>query len=226
MRTLLFLLLLIGLSRQGARAQLGLEAGMLQTQTEEWMTFADEMAGVPFARAASGRYFTLSYRFRLRPVRIEFSPGIRFSNQVFRLSPNETRPLATRAMAVEWPVLVYPFDLGSDCDCPTFSKQGPTLEKGLFLAIVPIGQWQQYRPPEGARLPKGEQILPALALRAGLDIGLSDAWTLTLQGGVCWFDTWRWDNFALLFPDQPDAPARTEARGLDAGLVLRYRWKR
>ncbi len=226
MRTLLFLLLVIGLFRQGAHAQLGLEGGTMQTRLTDWATFADQAEGVPFARAAGGQYLTLSYWFRLRAIRIEFSPGLRLSQQIFRLSPNEARTLDIRAVAVEWPVLVYPFDLGSDCHCPTFSKQGPALEKGFFLALVPVGQWQQYRPPEGFHLPKGEQILPALALRAGLDIGLSDAWTLTLQGGLYFARAWEWTDFPALFPDQPDGPARTDARGWNAGLVLRYRWKR
>ncbi len=207
-------------------AQAGLEAGLMQTRLAEWATFADEAAGTPFAGPAAGRYLTVSYWFRLRPVRIEFSPGIQWSRQQFRLSPNDEAELAIQSAGVEWPIMVYPFDLGSDCDCPTFSKQGPALEKGLFLALVPAWHWQQYLPPDGSGLPKGSQMLPSLAVRAGLDIGLSDAWTLTLQGGLRMSRAWAWDDFPALFPDQPEAPTTTRADGWQAGVVMRYRWRR
>lgn len=226
MRRFVFSFVLLALALTQSRAQLGLEAGMLQTQLDEWAAVTDEAASTSFAEAAAGRFLTLSYWFRLRPVRIEFSPGIRFAHQVFWLSPNEARPLAIRSVSAEGPVLVYPFDLGSDCDCPTFSKQGPALEKGLFLALVPAWQWQQYLPSEEDTASKGSQMLPSLAVRLGLDIGLSDAWTVTFQGGLHLDRAWEWAGFPALFPDHPDAPARTTARGWHAGMVIRYRWKR
>lgn len=210
-----------------ASAQLGLGGGLHYTHLPEWQALIETARGIRAAPPAQGNYVALNYWFRLPAARIEFTPGIRLAHQQFELDPEITPPLTVFQAALEWPLLFYPLDLHSDCDCPTFSKQGSAWRKGLFVAVVPSLAWQRYAPPQETHLPNGTQIVPALALRTGLDLGITDAWTLSLQGGVFVSQPWTWDPFSDLLQQTPPSPeARSSARGWEAGLVWRYRWKR
>ncbi len=208
-----------------ASAQLGLGGGLRYTHPTEWQALLEAARGISAAAPARGSYATLSYWFRLRSVRVEFAPGLRLAQQQFGLDPEADLSLDILQAAVEWPVQVYPFDLNSDCDCPTFSKQGSAWQKGLFVAVVPSLAWQRYAPPQEMPLPKGTQLVVALALRAGLDVGITNAWTLTLQASAFATQPWVWEPFADLLPQTPPSQTPSSAKGWEAGLVWRYRWK-
>ena len=102
------------------------------------------------------------------------------------------------ALTAQVMVDIYPFDLNSDCNCPTFSKQGNTLAKSFFLEIAPGLQWSKLNVitrnenNDTQTRSSTDALSFRLAAGAGFDIGISDLLTVTpwVQGfwspGVDW----------------------------------------
>ena len=115
----------------------------------------------------------LNYWFRLPTKRVEFTPTIFFSPTNISNTPNKLN-----MYGAEMKVNVYPFDFGGDCDCPTFGKQGPHLEKGLFLQLS--GGYARYQPAgasEASIVANGRGA--TFGAGVGVDFGLSNLITLT-----------------------------------------------
>ena len=106
------------------------------------------------------------YWFRLPKQRVEFQPTVYYASQL------SDRPLATNEFGFQFKTNVYLFDLGTDCNCPTFGKQGPQLQKGLFLQLSPGVAFHQFDGQERA-------TLFTLGGGVGIDFGVSNLVTLT-----------------------------------------------
>ncbi len=206
-------------------SQWGIYGHYLNTTLPEWQQLSQEAHGNSFAVQASGPAIGVNYWFRLKTRRIEFWPGLQISLQQLRLSPNATVTLVIHQLSAEWPIAIYPFDLGSDCHCPTFSKQGPALAKGFFVALIPTLSWLHYLPTDSSLLPPDSQWITQLGLRIGLDIGLSRRWTFTPYVGHQWAQSWQYASIGPLL----DLPATnvppSRAYSWQAGLQLRWRWQ-
>ena len=113
----------------------------------------------------------LHYWFRLPNHRVEFAPTLYYSS----ISRRQSNLNSLRSIGFQLETNVYPFDFGGDCDCPTFGKQGPKLEKGLFIQIAP-GLAYVDMPNSGGF---ESHVTPTLAGGLGLDIGLHNFVTLT-----------------------------------------------
>lgn len=171
MRLVILLLLLAGLS-PAAHAQWGLRTGYMFGQS----TQLDDLF-----IAQSGPYAMVEYGFRLKKKRLEFHPGLGY-HVALRGDDPEGR---LNGIDLDFPVAIYPFDFGGDCNCPTFSKDGDLIKKGFFLELAPGLSLQQFK--RTANLPgipepttsTDDQLSARLGLSAGLDIGLSDQWTIT-----------------------------------------------
>ena len=166
-----------------ASAQLGV-SGRVAFNEYKW---AGGFNGLPDTEFTTGYEVALNYWFRLPKHRVEFLPSVYLNS-----SDNETRlnggDVVKTGFAdiygVEFRTLVYLFDLAEDCDCPTFGKQGPQLQKGFFLEVAPGAALVDYQDrTEGAL---GQRIFPdksrhnfTVNLGAGLDIGVSNFLTVT-----------------------------------------------
>ena len=172
---LVFAVFLIG--PFSSNAQIGVYSGWNQ------MTFqADDQMNGDISLSTTGFTIGVDYWFRLRDYRVEFKPGLAYS-----LFEKEERPGLYEKSNTEWLHLVfqtrvYPLSFFDDCDCPTFSKQSTFFKDGFFFSFTP----QLIRSTvstnsaqiEGESL-ESTEISILLDLGAGLDIGLSDAITLT-----------------------------------------------
>lgn len=123
----------------------------------------------------------VDYWFRLKNYRIEFLPEVHMglkSSSSFNAQSTNTN---LSYFGFNFNSQIYLFDLEGDCDCPTFSKQGPSLNKGIFLNISP-----------GVLLSKkdisNELLDPPISsnhlnfkigVGVGYDVGLSDLFTIT-----------------------------------------------
>lgn len=112
---------------------------------------------------------SLHYQTRLSKVRLEFLPGINYSH--YWSDPNRGR-----MVGLTLPVVAYPLDFVNDCDCPTFSKKGEWLKKGLFIQIIPA--WH-YSPDQEL---KPTSFFSA-GIGGGIDWGISDFLTLSPYAG-------------------------------------------
>lgn len=128
-----------------------------------------------------GLHASVEYNFRLKQKRIEFRPGLGY-----RFTWNGSNENGFfKSYDFDFNTAVYPFDFGGDCHCPTFSKSGDVFKKGFFLELNPGVGYQilsrlRSDPDDPARLPiRSKNIEWKLGGSAGLDIGLSDHFTLT-----------------------------------------------
>lgn len=137
----------------------------------------------------SGPYGIAEYTFRLKQNRLEFHPGIGYRHVPG--AGGSTGRLS--ALLLEVQAAAYPFDFRGDCHCPTFSKQGDILKKGFFLAVssgIALQSLKRTIIPPGMSVPEAitdSQRSWTLGLSAGLDLGISERFTLTPFVAYAWY---------------------------------------
>lgn len=133
----------------------------------------------------SGTEIGLDYWFRLKRQRLEFLPEVSYAvastayNRITGLDK-----IKYSGINFNFHTQIYALDFNEDCDCPTFSKQGPSLNKGLFFHVTPgIGYYNIntiISEPSSVAADSGtEGIIFRAGLGVGLDIGMSDILTIT-----------------------------------------------
>lgn len=178
MRHLVFILLLFFGGSQ-LRAQIGLQAAYDHFELDDFQILLSETQEV---RELPGTAYSLGvdYWFRLKNKRIEFLPELNYARTSVDL-PDATH-LRGQWFSLFFNTNFYVFDLNSDCDCPTFSKQSNLLKSGFFVRVSPGATYAVIN-SESDRIghfdPDHTGIIPSLAAGAGLDLGVSDVLTLT-----------------------------------------------
>ncbi len=131
----------------------------------------------------------IDYWFRLKQKRIEFQPTIQYADYggIYEV----------RQVGLLLHASIYPFDLDGDCNCPTFSKENELIKKGFYVRLTPgFGHWaasaQKVRGFETAD--DLSVILPEIGLGIGLDIGISNLFTLTPQLRYRYIIGGNWDG--------------------------------
>ena len=151
----------------------------------DWMGVMGSTSELP---TRGGYEAQLHYWFRLPDNRVEFQPTVYYHGAGIGWSPGSTD---FREIGFQFEVNVYPFDFMGDCGCPTFGKQGPQLQKGLFLQLSPGVARRSITAsnPEPVDLASIDFTYGA---GIGLDIGLSNVLTLTpiasVRRGAATFD--------------------------------------
>lgn len=126
----------------------------------------------PYEQLDNGWEIGVNYWFRLPTKRVEFMPTLYYGFAKFSL--DNTRGLHEAGFQLK--TNIYLFDFGGDCDCPTFGKQGPQLQKGFFLQLSP---GYAFYHAEGIFGQAQNNTGFTLGAGMGLDIGLSNLLTLT-----------------------------------------------
>ena len=127
--------------------------------------------GDPTIRYDNSSEIAAFYWFRLPKRRIEFQPTGYYAGQ---LSGSRYR---ANELGFQFKTNVYVFDLATDCNCPTFGKQGPQLQKGFFIQLSPGVNSHQFT---------GEARSTSFTIGGGvgLDVGVSNLLTLTPLASV------------------------------------------
>ncbi|MBK8699142.1 MAG: hypothetical protein IPN29_06215 [Saprospiraceae bacterium] len=150
-------------------------------------------------------HFGVDYWFRLKKRRIEFLPELSYTR--FSSSTVTDINYALSSANFYFNVQVYLLDLQEDCDCPTFSKQGPTLNKGFFVHIAPSVRYFMQKAESTALSLTGNTLGFGIRGGIGLDIGLSDFITITPMLNVERTTRLDWKNLTLV--TEPDQPVQT-----------------
>ncbi len=160
--------------------QLGLSGGYKTFYPDGWNIMgADLQAGAPYPLA--GWQVGADYWFRLKKRRIEFAPEISFSR--FK-NEFERGKLEHSVFGFHFNTAVYVFDLSSDCNCPTFSKDGNFFSKGFFIevspgAILARNKLEALNSSDSLIKFSESEIVFGGSLGAGIDFGFSDLFTVT-----------------------------------------------
>lgn len=119
------------------------------------------------------------YWFRLKKYRLEFLPSVhvQYAREKFNISDQVVGDLRWSSIDFAPAIQFYPLDFFNDCQCPTFSKQGKFLKKGLFISLAP-GIGYHVLNSKNINESSGDWLLFGRA-GVGLDIGLSDLLTLS-----------------------------------------------
>lgn len=133
----------------------------------------------PYEELDTGWEIAVNYWFRLPGKRVEFMPTLYYG--FTRFDENFTSGLneGLHEAGFQFKTNIYPFDFGGDCDCPTFGKQGPQLQKGFFLQLSPGFTYYRTENVFVQEAEAQEHTGFTLGAGIGLDIGLSNFLTLT-----------------------------------------------
>lgn len=179
-----------------AQAQFGLTGSYLTAQADDW-TSQTEVNGEPLVELpGSGWQLGADYWFRLKNKRIEFMPTLAVGQQDQTIGLSGTSlETQIRSYSFFFNTNFYLLDFTGDCDCPTFSKQGPALQKGIFIQLSPgISSWQYTLEDQLTQLTNSEVVFSAGAA-VGIDIGIADLLTISPYAGLRYFPGATWDSF-------------------------------
>ncbi|HEX5112225.1 MAG TPA: hypothetical protein VFV79_05225 [Saprospiraceae bacterium] len=147
----------------------------------------------------NGMQASLEYHFRLKQKRLEFHPGVGYRTTFNQ--PDLTGYF--NSIDLDFATSIYPFDFAGDCHCPTFSKDGELFKKGFFLEAAPGIGFQAFKrlrsdPDDPANLPiKSKNVVLKLGGAVGLDIGLSDQFTMTPMLSATMLAAEKWEGLRL-----------------------------
>lgn len=179
-------------------AQFGVRAKYNNTGFAAWDT--------PFNNTynSRGQMFTngfeggIDYWMRLKKKRIEFMPEIAYARHTTSYTTGPISQLTLSDFHFNFHTHIYALDMGNDCDCPTFSKQGGTIDKGLFIHFTPglsyhnvSGQMAESG-IDTPQMPSGVTFRAGIGL--GMDIGISDLWTITPIVSYYFRSPLTWEN--------------------------------
>lgn len=228
-KILLFVLVFGSLFLQRVNAQIGLNLGYrsLSIETEDNEVTKDlDLSGI------SGFHAGLNYWFRLKKYRVEFSPEVSYSSFKFEGDVLEQGRFQFQSSYanLQFHTNIYPFDFAGDCDCPTFSKQGPSLAKGFFVQLSPGVSYinNQAEALSGAiadsETDKQSGLGISLGLGVGLDIGVSDFLTITPMVRYEYYSQEATLN-RYLFPNTTvDLEGRSSLSQIFAGVRMFFRF--
>ena len=218
------LLVIFGLCTLSLFGQFGVHASYLDAQPDEWRT-AEENPVINLP--GTGWDVGLDYWFRLKNTRIEFLPTLAYSRRGMELGLRPAAVSATvQAVGFFFSTDFYLLDLKGDCDCPTFSKQGPAIQKGLYLQLSPGISYFNFELADQRETLKDSDFNLNMGGALGIDIGISDAVTLSPYAGLRYYPQLEWASLgppattAFQFSDQlqPQADVLEYQFGLRVGL--------
>ena len=129
----------------------------------------------------------LDYWFRLKNQRIEFMPEVNYAQfDQFQLNGSDL-DRSNRAFSFFFNANIYPLDLVSDCNCPTFSKQNDLFQKGFFVQLSPGFSYFMHELASEERKVETTSSAVSMGLALGLDVGVSNILTISPLVGFRYF---------------------------------------
>lgn len=125
---------------------------------------------------SSGYELGLDYWFRLKNKRIEFYPELSYQRATDQLADGNLSTLKFDAFNFNLNTNIYFLDLVGDCDCPTFSKEGNTIKKGIHLILSPGLNYYEFL---GGINTADTSFGWNIGVGIGMDFGINDLITLT-----------------------------------------------
>lgn len=212
----------------GVQAQFGLSTHYMSGQGDKWEYFPLSSNQETIELPGTGWQAGIDYWFRLPNARIEFLPTVAFSSQEqtigIELAALDTR---TQAFHFFFNTNIYFLDLEGDCDCPTFSKEGPSFQKGVFLQLSPGYSFFDFSMTDQVNKEEytADDASFSIGAALGLDLGISDFFTITPMIGARYYPSVNWETLGgqagLNFPQNVEA--ESHLLQYQAGIRLGFR---
>ena len=217
---ILFLLFFVPFTSDG---QIGISAGGTLNRAEGWV-ITDLNNNLKNNLPGNSLFLSLTYEFSIQKYRIAIVPevgGALFKNEIADLGT-----FTNKTYRFQLNTHIYFLDFRGDCDCPTFSKKGSPLKKGLFLNVAPgISYFANTVNPLTS--PTTDYFIkPNIGAGLGYDIGLTKNITLTTFTNAYFFSKLTWPGLINLLAvpstGNKTADGETNLTQIQAGIGLRY----
>ncbi len=154
-----------------------------------WESAVQEATGSSETVLKSGYEAGVDYWFRLKKHRVEFMPELAYGYAASDITAGDlitvNQRLNLQQLWANMHVQLYALDFEGDCNCPTFSKQGAGINKGLFFHLSPgigwYGAQTEYQIINSTDRYEKEGLVFRVGGGLGLDLGVSDLLTITPQ---------------------------------------------
>lgn len=188
MRHTLLLLAFVALSATALQAQLGIRAGYNINTAPNWVIDGEtDITTTNTDFLTNGYSYSIDYWIPLENYRIDFLPELNYGR--FNDNPITSSQWFSFFLNTHF----YFLDFQGDCNCPTFSKSGGAFQKGLFFNVSPGVTFQNNTLKEaGTEITEGD-LSYSLGLGLGLDIGVSDFFTITPMISYRYHLPYQWD---------------------------------
>jgi len=175
-----------------AKAQIGISVGGLNMKVDEWTA---QTPDENFLK--NGFRFGVDYWFSLKNKRLDFVPELNYSQFSTNID-NPSNLYEAKFIGLNLNTNLYFLDFGGDCNCPTFSKDGNVIKKGVFIQLSPGVHLMQQKisgdSPAGFATDESTTTL-SLGIGLGLDFGISELITITPLVRYSVFKEATWNNF-------------------------------
>jgi hypothetical protein len=217
---ILFLLFFVPFTSDG---QIGISSGGTLNRAEGWV-ITDLNNNLKNNLPGNSLFLSLTYEFSIQKYRIAIVPevgGALFKNEIADLGT-----FTNKTFRFQLNTHIYFLDFKGDCDCPTFSKKGSPLKKGLFLNVAPgISYFANTVNPLTS--PTTDYFIkPNIGAGLGYDIGLTKNITLTTFTNAYFFSKLTWPGLINLLAvpstGNKTADGETNLTQIQAGIGLRY----
>lgn len=186
------LITLLMISSQLVSAQIGIKGTFNFNDAPDWILVDEFNNNQETTLINNGFSFGVDYWFRLPDQRVEFLPELNFYRSETII--NSKRTIEARFYSFFLNTNLYFLDFLSDCDCPTFSKQGDALDNGLFIQVTPGMSIIQQEINLDEDIYSSESYAFSIGAALGLDLGISDFFTITPMMGVRYYPSATWDE--------------------------------
>lgn len=200
-------------------AQVGIKVGYKSLNNDDWNEAINFAFGENFSQT-TGYNIGVNYWFRLKKRRIEFTPEI-FYTDLEDASGDLSREHTQ--IGFHFNTNIYLFDLGEDCDCPVWSKDGNLLQKGFFIQISPgVNRMENKLVSNDSELSNETNTYFEAGVGAGIDFGVSDFLTITPMAKFFFARDTDWDS--IYRTTTINGIVRGNYRQFFAGIKLSFRF--
>jgi opacity protein-like surface antigen len=183
-------------------AQFGINAGLRVNGETSWQYFTNKD---DFLK--TGYKVGIDYWFRLKKVRVEFTPELNFSQfkDDYTSSIDDKYTFKNNVYGLHLNTNIYPLNFKDDCNCPTFKKDGQVIEKGFHIILSPGVNYFEMSINEDSY--KTNDVVVSAGLGVGLDIGLTDYLTITPLAMYHHYFNAEWEDLDKALDYVDDIPA-------------------
>ncbi|MBK9736427.1 MAG: hypothetical protein IPO92_16310 [Saprospiraceae bacterium] len=192
---ILFFITIISVS-----AQYGVRLAYNNNTYSNWENAVNLRSNTNKKLLSPGYQIGVDYWFKLKKRRIEFMPEIFYSQSKTNYDGTGTlEAIKANAIGFNFHTQIYALDLEGDCDCPTFSKEGASINKGLFFHFTP-GLMQHtttatFAPTSSFAVNPIKHTVFRVGVGVGIDFGMSDFLTITPIVSYYFNSSMAWDEY-------------------------------